>query len=74
MDYDDECEWQEASGLMAGGDPGGVTPELLREHQGMAGDVINAAHRFMEARGDDNASFMDLKTKLDAYLKRWPEQ
>lgn len=67
-------QWKDASGLLAGGDPGGVTPEILREHQEMASDVVLAAKRFMDARTDDNASFTELREKLAAYLKRWPEQ
>ena len=74
-DEDEIDEWKDASGLMAGGDPGGVTPELLREHQGMASDVIGAAESFVYAKCHDNdAAFVELKAKLDAYLKRWPEQ
>jgi hypothetical protein len=75
MDHDEECEWKEASGLMAGGDPGGVTPELLSEHQGMASEVIGAAESLVYAQcHDQGAAFAELKEKLDAYLKRWPEQ
>lgn len=68
-------EWKDASGLMAGGDPGGVTPATLREHQGMVSDVVGAAESFVYAAcHDQDAAFSELKEKLEAYLKRWPEQ
>ncbi len=41
---DDEIvEWKEASGLLAGGDPGGVEPQHLRKHIQMLDDLARAA-------------------------------
>lgn len=76
MDEDEICEWQEATGLLCGGDPGGVTPKLLAEHQGMASDVIVAAQRFVESANSLDglaAKLIDLRDKLQVYLQRWPE-
>lgn len=72
---DEIDEYKDASGLMVGGDPGGVTPAILREHQGTASAVIIAAKRECSRHRDaDEETPCELCVALDAYLKRWPEQ
>lgn len=72
-DADEIDEWKDASGLLAGGDPGGVTPAMLRQHQMMASDVILAAKAFLDARADDNDSFAALRDAVTDYYQKWPE-
>lgn len=46
---DEEVEkWQMASGLMKGGDPGGVSPETLERHQEAASNVIREARDWLD--------------------------
>lgn len=46
QERDDEREkWQDATGLVAGGDPGGVTPALLSSIMGRFYDLEDAARR-----------------------------
>lgn len=47
-------EWQEATGLLNGGDPGGVTPEHLREYIGRADSLIRQCRHAIDCLMGDS--------------------
>jgi len=61
---DEIIAFKEASGLTCGGDPGGVTPDMVRDHMRALGDILQAAED-----GSDK-----LPVLLVEYRNRYPEE
>lgn len=81
MERDQINDWKDASGLLSGGDPGGVTPEMLREQVLMLDGIAQAAVKLVDTldatRGkgfQDAARALDeMKVALEPYRKQREE-